>query len=148
MINMTLISFSLISIFSIAQAGVNDCDGNSLHCAYITGLSGNLKDGRYIKLKCAQGTTTFCTNNTGALQIFPEDAPLFLGNNQCQYFICQDSAGNDCKQIGSDNFTVTQNGKQYSVEPKYFEVDVSSLKNSFKTCDPTTFTRMPKMRIR
>lgn len=120
-----------------SYASKENCPKDAVHCAYMTGLSNSLNDGRYIKLYHPKvGNLTVCFNGTSTAFIDQFGAGAYVGSNSDIYSICSDSAGKNCEQIGVDNFTVTKNKSfDYSAEPQYFNLDLTTLKNKYPACD-------------
>jgi hypothetical protein len=140
-----LLLFALPLLFSTsAYADESDCndvpgDGH-IQCTYLTGLSKDVKDGRYLKVTISgKGTDTECANYSDTLTILAEDAPHFLGGNTEDWSICNDAAGSDCTAVGTATFTVTQNGTSYTASPDKYNVDLTkvNLKN-YSQCDATS----------
>ncbi|MCB1828537.1 MAG: hypothetical protein KDH94_08910 [Coxiellaceae bacterium] len=111
-----------------------------IHCAYITGLTSSLKDGRYIKMTFLGlgKSAVSCTNNTGTYSILPEDAPQLLNKTtSVQFSICKDKAGSNCQALGTDSFVITQAKSQYIGTPQYYQIDLSAVASKFPQCDAT-----------
>lgn len=132
-----LCGFSLImlGIPLLSYATHDACPFDSVHCAYMSGLNNN-EGGRFIKLSNKHiGSLVVCLNATSVAFIDDVSAAKYIGNNDDTYAICKDPLGKDCTLIGIDQFIITNQKHQFIATPKYFNIDVSQLKNSYPTCD-------------
>lgn len=134
-----IISYMLISasalVISPAFAGKELCPKDVVHCSYVSGLSYNSQDGRYIKLSNARINLVVCFNNYGLSFLTQDAAGKFVGANSDHYFICYDKQGKNCEPVGVDHFMVAKNGNTYFAEPVYYEIDLSKVKNKYPPCD-------------
>lgn len=136
----------LTTVFSISlatYADKNDCPPGVVHCAYMTGLSDAMKDGRYIKVANAKiGSVTVCFNGTSTVFLEQTDGQKYMGDNADTYSICSDAFGKVCETIGVDRFVVSVKQGQYSSEPMFYSIDVSTLKDKFPACDSLTKAKL------
>lgn len=130
----TLILFSACTS-TTAFAGKELCPKDAIHCSYVTGLSSDLNDGRYIKLSNNKVNLVVCFNSYGLALMFEEGAGKYQGTNADQYSICTDKSGTKCEPIGVDTFVVSKNGDgKYFAEPKYFDINLSKVKDKYPVC--------------
>jgi hypothetical protein len=119
-----------------SYASQESCPSYVVHCAYTSGLSNHLNDGRYIKIRHATVENIICFNGSSIAFMDAWGAVAHIGLNSDTYSICTDSAGTNCEQIGIDNFTVIKdNDHDYSAQPKYFNIDLSTLKDKYPACN-------------
>jgi len=139
----TYISIFLTMIAISSYASIESCPPYVVHCTYITGLSSKLEDGRYIKISHSTITNIICFNGASTAFIDEWGAASHIGNNSDVYHICSDSSGKKCEKIGIDNFTITKNGDyRYSAKPKYFNLDLSALKEKYPACNSIGLIKM------
>lgn len=136
---LTLLTFiSMLSACTCAStyAGIESCPPEVVHCAYISGLSDSLSDGRYIKLYNDKvGTIMICFDGTSSAFMDQQGAANYEGKNTDTYSICSDEKGKNCESIGVDTFVVSQQSGKFTAEPKYFNLDLTKLKDKYPTCD-------------
>ncbi len=121
-----------------AQASIRDCPLDSVHCAYFSGFSNSVDDGRYVKLYNANiGTIVICFNGYSTVSFGQNYASQHQGANADVYSICTDATGVNCTQVAVDNFTVSKSSNGFISKPKYFSVDMSTLKSQFPACSST-----------
>lgn len=131
----------VLSSVSSAFAAQTDCESNAVHCAYISGLSTNLDDGRFIKLIANEKTiATVCLNNTGTINVLQDEAAhLPLGKNIFQYQICKDRNGTTCTPISPTNdvFNLKKYiNEKFIAEPRYYNVNLENVQAQFPRCSP------------
>lgn len=124
----------LLSNSQFSYAGKEDCPEDSLHCAYPVGLANDLNDGRYIKLSNTKVSLVVCFNYQSLVFLQQRSAKSFLGPNEDQYAICSDAAGNHCQSLGVDQFQVNQMGTTYVANPRYYAIDLTTIKNAYPPC--------------
>lgn len=123
----------------LAYANQNSCPPFVLHCAYITGLSDSISDGRYIKVANEKiGSITMCFNSTTTVLQELQDGYKLMGVNTDTYSICLDSQGSHCEQIGVDKYVVSAKDGQYNAAPLFYNIDITAIKNIYPTCDSLT----------
>lgn len=127
--------FLLVLTSNCSYAGIEFCPKDVVHCSYVTGLSKDFKDGRYIKLSNAKISLVVCFNYYGLAFIEQENAGRYAGQNTDNYSICSDKQGNNCTLIGSDRFVVSKNGNRYVANPQYFNIDLSKVKDQYPICN-------------
>lgn len=110
------------------------CPPDTIHCAYISGLSNNIQDGRFIKLINKKINAVLCFNFSSSVSITNKVAGQLVGANADQYFICSDASGNNCEPIGIDQFEISKSVDQYVAAPKFYNIDLSEVKNKYPTC--------------
>lgn len=130
------LSIILLSLTSLpAYAGKNNCPSDIVHCAYVSGLSNDLNDGRYIKLHNNKiGDIVICFDGTSAAFLEQQAAGKFQGLNTDVYSICADKQGERCEPVGIDTFTVSMKQGKFVADPVYFKLDLSKLKNNYQPC--------------
>lgn len=128
-----------ISFGMQAFASKSDCDQNSVFCAYITGLSSQLSDGRYIRLNTKYGSLpVMCVNNTTTLEIDKESAQfLGEGNVSSQIYICHDKSGTECEFVSDISTTITKTQTGYTASPDSAEINLHPYDKQFTHCDAT-----------
>lgn len=133
----TIFAFMLSQLFFANNifANTNHCPPNAVHCAYITGLSDDLHDGRFVKLTHKNIQLVVCFNSYGMAIQTQRTAPKFLGKNTDHYAICTDLTGTKCKEVGIDNFVISETDQGYIAEPPLFEISLGADANQFPTCD-------------
>jgi len=128
------VAFLLLTSTSTLQADQSACPPNTVHCAYFTGLSDT--SARYIKLSNANvGSITVCFNGTSTVFLDQEGAGNYLGSNSDTYSICSDAGGRICQKVTVDNFVVSKGDSGFVAKPQYFNVDLTSVKNKYPSCD-------------
>ncbi len=119
-------------------ADQSDCGSDPIHCAYLTGLTSDPHNGRWIQASFEGKTTpVLCMNNASTAVVSKKDAQAFRGDNTVTYSICQQQTGG-CKEVGVDNFIVydLKQGNYYAL-PKYYNINLSPVASQFTQCDPT-----------
>ena len=125
----------LLTINSKVFADQSVCDSTDAHCAYITGVSNNDNDGRYVKLATKGQTAVICMNSDSDMSVTQDMGQEFLGKNSASYYICKDQAGNGCQLVGTDNFVINKNNNSYQGTPQFFNIDLSKLQNQYPKCN-------------
>ncbi len=119
------------------NAHSKSCPFESVHCAHFTGLSKELKDGRYIKIANAKGEFVICFTEFSTVAILQDNARRYLGDNVDTYSICHDRAGKKCEELATDKFTISFTGENYFSTPQFFNVDVTNQKDKYTACNVT-----------
>lgn len=127
-------SLTMMSYLPV-YAGIEVCPSDAVHCAYITGLSTDLNNGRYIKLhNNIVGNLTMCFNGNASIFLDEYGAAKYKGTNTDEYFICADEKGEHCQQVGIDKFVVFKNNG-YMADPRYYNINLSHLKDQYPACN-------------
>lgn len=128
-----LIILSALSSIS-CYAGKELCPKDAVHCSYVSGLSSDLNDGRFVKLSNSKVSLVVCFNSYGLAFLDQDSAGKYVGINSDQYSICSDAQGKNCEPIGLDTFVIAKNVNSYSAEPKFYAIDLSTVKNKYPAC--------------
>lgn len=135
---------SITAILSLAVLTANclpayaeQCASDDLYCVSVTGLSDNVKDGRFLKVVLgSKGEIAGCTGNGAFVEIPAGLDAQYVGSHTYQYFICKNSTGKDCVPVDTGSYTVSRNKNgRYSTNPKNHKIDLASYKNQFPQCD-------------
>jgi len=128
----SVLSFS----FSSLHAGIAQCPQDIVHCAYITGISDKLDDGRFLKLENKYvGSLVICFNGTGTMFIDQEGAGNYLGANHDLYSICTDASGTNCQHVGMDSFDISAGNDGFVAKPQYYNINLTPFKNKYPACN-------------
>lgn len=130
----TALFITCLLLATTLYAGKEFCPPDAVHCAYISGLSDDANDGRYIKLSNARTSLVVCLNSYSTVFFDEISAKKYVGNNADQYSICADAKGSRCEVIGSDHFVVNKNDQDYTAEPRYFDINLANIKSDFPSC--------------
>ena len=128
-----------------AFADVQECPPDAVHCAYVSGLSDQVNDGRYIKLENKTlGKLVICFNQFSTAFLDQFSAAKYLGANNDTYSICADSQGKQCEQIGVDHFVISKVKGGFNADPKLYNIDLSAYQDKYPTCNAASYPKFKK----
>jgi len=126
-----ILATSSLSVY----ADKDQCPQDAVHCAYFTGISNNLNDGRYIKISNKYIDIVVCFNGTSTVFLDQSGAGNYRGPNSDSYAICTDSGGGNCERVGIDKYIVSEGNNGFIAAPKFFDVNLSKIVNKFPPCN-------------
>jgi|GEM_PF-3637772 len=137
----TFFSVSLLNLLFIAPAfaaaPAATCNKDTIHCAYITGLTPAYDNGRYIKITDKGRSYTSCVTGNATYEIPNAEGKDYVGNNKDNFYICKSLDGNSktCELIKTDIFTVVDMGNyQYKAIPAGTPIDLSTVEKDYPRC--------------